>query len=226
VEQHINVELLNFTRALREVRSGRSLVRAALHQALEEHVQIGGDVLDLGGGKNASYRRLLRGTPVRIVSIDSGDRMGADLAFDLERVPVPLEDASYDTILAFNLLEHIYHYRELLREIYRLLRPGGQLALFVPFLVGYHPDPRDCFRYTDETLVRLLSEVGFTNVHVQGYGGQLSASVNLALGLIPSRALRVPLVAVALALERVFYSVARTQTPRRMPLGYLATARR
>lgn len=202
------------------------MIRAALHQALDDHVEVAGDVLDLGGGENASYRDRLRGARLRVVSIDSGARMGASLAFDLEEVPLPLEEASFDTILAFNLLEHIYHHRELLGEMHRLLRPGGQVAVFVPFLIGYHPDPHDHFRYTDETLVRLLSDVGFSRVSVRGYGGRLAASVNLTLSVVPSRMLRVPLVIIALILDRLYYRVARSATPRDAPLAYLATARR
>ena len=226
VEPVISVELLDFRRTVREARGGGSLIRAALHQAIADHLEVVGDVLDLGGGENASYRSRLRGEPVRMVSIDAGPRMGATFALDLEEVPLPFEEASYDTILAFNLLEHIYHYRELLDEMHRLLRPGGQVAVFVPFLIGYHPDPRDHFRYTDETLARLLSDAGFTSISVQGYGGRLSASINLALGVVPSRILRVPLVAIALMLDGIYYRYARTATPRAAPLGYLATARR
>jgi SAM-dependent methyltransferase len=139
-------------------------------------------------------------------------------------VPLPLEECSYDTVLAFNLLEHIYHHRELLSETHRLLRPGGQVAVFVPFLIGYHPGPRDHFRYTDETLVELLSDAGFTRVRVQGYGGCLSASMNLAFSVVPSRIVRIPLTAIALMLDCLYYRVARSATPRSAPLGYLATA--
>ena len=54
MEPQISVEILDFRRALREVREGGSMIRAALHQALDDHVQIAGDVLDLGGGEVGS----------------------------------------------------------------------------------------------------------------------------------------------------------------------------
>lgn len=74
--------------------------------------------------------------------------------------------------------------------------------------------------------MRLLSDAGFTRIRVQGYGGRLSASMNLALGVVPSRTLRIPLVAIALMLDGLYYRVARSATPRGAPLGYLATAMR
>jgi SAM-dependent methyltransferase len=43
-------------------------------------------------------------------------------------------DASYDTVIMVNVLEHIEDDQSALNEIYRLLRPGGRLLLFVPAL--------------------------------------------------------------------------------------------
>jgi SAM-dependent methyltransferase len=42
-------------------------------------------------------------------------------------------DASFDFPLSFDVLEHVPEYRTALREFYRVLRPGGQLLLSVPF---------------------------------------------------------------------------------------------
>lgn len=43
------------------------------------------------------------------------------------------EDASKDTILCFDVLEHVPDYRSALREFYRVLDKGGQLVISVPF---------------------------------------------------------------------------------------------
>jgi len=215
------VGALNARAALRDVWRGRTLTRAALNEAVRRHVVVSGDVLDLGAGPEASYRPHLRGPATSIRTVDAA-APSADLRCDLEQVPLPLPAGSFETILAFNVLEHVFRYAELLAETFRLLRPGGRLYVWVPFLIGYHPDPRDHFRYTGETLLRLLDDVGFADTTVAGYGGRFASSVNLALGGIPTPPLRLVAAAGALAADRLYYRVARSSRPSGFPLGYLA----
>ena len=52
------------------------------------------------------------------------------LQFDLRRCPLP--DACVDAVTALNVLEHIDRDEEALRQIYRILRPGGIAHIEVP----------------------------------------------------------------------------------------------
>jgi SAM-dependent methyltransferase len=211
--------------ALVYVLRGKSLTRAALNHLVAERVVLAGDVLDMGAGSNPSYRPLLNGNARSLKTLDAAVPT-ADVQFDLERVPIDLPSGSFDTILAFNLLEHVYRHRELVHEIARLLRPGGRVFVWVPFLIEYHPDPHDHFRYTDETLLRLLDEAQFEDVTVNGYGGRFTASAALALGGVPTRAARLLVALYSLAFDRLYYHVARVSQPRHFPLGYLVVGRR
>jgi SAM-dependent methyltransferase len=59
----------------------------------------------------------------------------ADASFYLQQVNalrLPFADASFDKIICSEVLEHIEDYEQVLAEIYRLLKPGGQLAISVP----------------------------------------------------------------------------------------------
>ncbi len=47
----------------------------------------------------------------------------ADLHFDVQRIPLP--DASFDVLICNHLLEHVADDRLALRELHRILRPGG-----------------------------------------------------------------------------------------------------
>jgi len=53
-------------------------------------------------------------------------------------------DRSFEAVLCFDVLEHVPDYRKALHEFYRVLTPGGQLVLSVPF------------SFQQETLVRAV----------------------------------------------------------------------
>ena len=45
---------------------------------------------------------------------------------------LPIKDAAFDVVTAFDLIEHVPNDRALIREIWRILRPGGYLLATVP----------------------------------------------------------------------------------------------
>lgn len=54
----------------------------------------------------------------------------ADMHFDIQHIP--LEDSSVDVVICNHLLEHVADDRLAMREIYRVLRPGGWGIMLVP----------------------------------------------------------------------------------------------
>jgi len=195
-------------------------------QLLERYVRVEGRVLDLGSGPAPSYRTELRGTPHRYVSIDASTAHAPDAVVDLERDRLPFAEHSFETVLAFNLLEHVYAHDHTLAEARRVLCPRGMLFVWVPFLVGYHPDPDDFYRYSESSLRRKLSATGYEDARVVAVGGRFTASANLALGGIPGSAPKALVAAAAVLADRLYYRMARTSKPSAFPLGYLAAARR
>lgn len=69
----------------------------------------------------------------------------------------PVADTSYDTVLCSEVLEHLADPAAALREINRVLKPGGKLILSVPFLGRLHEEPHDYYRFTKHGLICLLS---------------------------------------------------------------------
>lgn len=51
---------------------------------------------------------------------------------DIDRAPLPFADASFDVVLFDAVLEHAYHPAHVLRELTRVLEPGGFLVLGTP----------------------------------------------------------------------------------------------
>lgn len=167
---------------------GKDLYRTLMNMECANY-NLRGKVLDLGSGINkASYHRFLKKSDdAEIISLDLGFNDNSNGSFiDLEKDKLPYEDNSIDTILAFNLLEHIYNYSFLISEVYRILKPGGQVIGAVPFLVGYHPDPRDFWRYTSESLDKIFKEHNYKDIKITVLGrGPMSAGYSQIEFMLP-----------------------------------------
>jgi len=79
-------------------------------------------------------------------------------------------------------------YSPVLKEIRRVLVPGGSLIFTTPFLWPVHDAPHDQYRYTPYALQRLLTEAGFTDTCIEALGGW-NASLAQMIGLWLRRAL-------------------------------------
>ena len=85
-----------------------------------------------------------------------------------------------------NVLEHVYNHKKFLGELNRILKQQGKLVGFVPFLIGFHADPGDFYRYTDTCLEKLLVETGFNQVKITLIGeGSLLCISDLMLFYFP-----------------------------------------
>ena len=112
---------------------------------------------------------------------------------------VPLPDASADTIVLSQVLEHLERPADALAECHRLLKPGGHLLLTTPFFWHLHEEPRDFYRYSPHGLRYLLSEAGFEVLEIVPYGGAwLTISVEIGYALKAWRGGRLDRALVAL----------------------------
>lgn len=73
---------------------------------------------------------------------------------------LPFEDASFDTVLSVEVLEHCPQPQQLVAEMARVLKPAGTLILSTPFSFRLHEEPHDYFRYTPHGLRELLAGAG------------------------------------------------------------------
>jgi SAM-dependent methyltransferase len=136
-----------------------------------------------------------------------------DLEWD--GVRIPLSDGAVDSAMATEVLEHSAAPAELLREVSRVLRPGGFLFLTVPFLWPLHDVPHDHFRYTPFSLRSLLEAAGFQRVEVEALGGW-DAALATMMGLwVQRRPLGDPWKGLLQRVVRVLYAwlIALDQPP-------------
>ena len=88
---------------------------------------------------------------------------------DLEK-ELSFKDQSFDSVIIFNVLEHVYNIHNAIKEIHRCLKKGGLIIGSTPFTHRIHNAPSDYNRYTEQFLNKIFHEKKFTNVSVEVYG--------------------------------------------------------
>lgn len=204
----------------------RSPWRTLLYEELEG-VSLSGNVLDLAGPPDAEYHKRIKGDfKMKVNNLD--EVVKADYRFDLEHM-FPIKDATYDGVLCINVLEHIYNYRNVLKESHRVLVRGGTLVVGVPFLIRVHPSPKDYWRYTKETLENIAKDAGFEEVEVHTIGrGVFTAAYSLEHSLVKVGLIQRLLIALA-HMEDFVVSKTRAKkhfSKENYPLGYLMIAKK
>jgi SAM-dependent methyltransferase len=146
-------------------------------------------VMDLGCGAGDSVDLFRALDPeVDWVGVDIEDspevsgRTRADaefVTFDGQRLP--FEDASFDLVYCKQVLEHVEHPHELLREVARVLRPGGSFAGSTSQLEAFHS--RSIFNWTPYGFTVTAEEAGLEVVELRPVIDGLTLVVWRAVGL-------------------------------------------
>ena len=152
--------------------SGRAFIRAML-----ESVRAGDLFLDAGCGEAKLRKRLPDG--VTYVGLDgyagaqnneyANWMMRPDVVADVHHLP--FRDETFATVALIHVLEHVREPLQVLAEIARVLKPGGQLFLDVPFLHEIHHAPHDISRPTTYGLRFMTEKVGLEVVEIRPSGG-------------------------------------------------------
>lgn len=169
-----------------------------------------GELLDFGSG-GQPYRALFETKVTRYIAADV--QPTANLPLDIVLTPgkpVPMADASIDTVLSSQTLEHVPEPSFYLRECYRVLKPGGALILTAPMQWRHHEVPYDYYRFTRYGLEHLLRQAGFTTIDITPCGGVVALLGQIALSALSERGKPAPFIRrlvnrCALWLDRRFY---------------------
>jgi SAM-dependent methyltransferase len=130
----------------------------------------GGRVLDLGGNKTLKRGRFDLGQynfPVCYANLSVAKRpdVQADAAL------LPFKNKVFEAVICAELLEHLPKPWQVLKEVHRVLKPGGALLISAPFLIPIHGDPDDFGRYTDSYWRTTLDSLGFQQIAIEFQGG-------------------------------------------------------
>lgn len=72
-----------------------------------------------------------------------------------------IASSAIDTVLLLDVLEHLPRPDRCMKEIYRVIRPGGKLVVQIPFLYPIHDKPLDYQRWTKYGFLKIAEEHGY-----------------------------------------------------------------
>jgi SAM-dependent methyltransferase len=195
---------------------------AAYLEVLKGHVH--GDLLDLGAG-TLPYYGVYRDFVTSVTASDwqnSHHETGhIDVISDLNE-GIPFKSDAFDTVLLADVLEHTHEPQNVFNESSRVLRRGGKLLLFVPFMYGIHEEPFDYYRYTSHELERLSQEAGLRVIDIKPFGGGPDVIIDTAQKLIGDREMMQEVFAnIFAAVNRSgVLNGLRQKHANKIPLGY------
>jgi SAM-dependent methyltransferase len=154
-------------------RARRSIIEVLLRQAV---TGTSNRVLDVGAGTGATSLALRRfGTVLGIDLSPEAMQIARDRGLAVARMDatnLALPDASFDVVVALDVLEHLDDDVACVRELVRVLRPGGVLLVTVPaynWLWSSHDVAnRHLRRYRRHSLRRVLQQ-GDLDIEVCSY---------------------------------------------------------
>tara|TARA_Y100000741_G_scaffold24166_1_gene17452 strand:+ start:59 stop:748 length:690 start_codon:yes stop_codon:yes gene_type:complete len=174
------------------------------HNIFLRNIETNGATIDLGSGKHSSYLNYIKNKHNKIYFADKTYSNDENLInIDLEK-QLNIPNEKFDTVLLFNVLEHINNYKNLLFEISRITKKNGNIEIFVPFMHRYHEDPVDIMRPTHKYLEKILLETGLKieNIVVIG-AGPLSVVSEIILKYFKFSLIKIPIFFVLILMDKI-----------------------
>jgi len=117
-------------------------------------------ILDVGSlDVNGTYKDIFQKPNWRYSGLDLAEGKNVDIvsrsAYDFD-----LPDNVFDVVVSGNCLEHVEAPWLWIDEVEKAVKPGGLICIIVPFYVGPHRYPLDCWRILPDGMRYLLKKSG------------------------------------------------------------------
>jgi len=154
----------------RKNRLVNDILERELRRAASVHAR--GRLIDIGCG-DKPYLKLMAPWVTEHVGVDHADTQHSMARVDLvgTAYDLPVENASFETALCTEVLEHLEEPEAALRECFRVLVDGGVAIYSVPLFWQLHEEPRDFYRFTKYGLEYLFKKVGFELIEIRPLSG-------------------------------------------------------
>lgn len=141
-----------------------------------ESLPAGTLVLDAGAGDQAN-RKYFRHCSYESADFEMVDKRYGESTYVCDLASIPVEDAKYDAVVFTQVMEHLPDPRNVVAELFRVLKPGGKLFYSAPLFFHEHEQPYDFMRYTQFGVRSIFERAGFNVPKVEwmeGYLGTVS----------------------------------------------------
>ena len=207
---------------LKETRRGKTIARILFNLKIAERVKnLNGIVVDLGSGLNPSHERFWQIKPEKFIRVDIDKEAKPDVVADLNK-SLPFSNNFADAILLFNVIYILEDPGAVLKEIHRILKPGGKLFFTSPLIFNEAKEPSDYWRFTSGALDKLLKESGFEKHLIQPVGERFSAAVYLISPFLFFWPIKFVFYCLALIFDKLIPKKLKSKQP--SPIGYFVEA--
>ena len=140
-----------------------------------------GDVLDVGGGRFyltakakkipfASWTNLENDRYSKIETKDKEYRFVSG-----DGCKMKFKDKSFDTVLNIQVLEHVFEPIKMVKEVSRVLRPGGYAIFLIPQTSALHIAPYHYYNFTKYWILKATKQADLRIVQLKPIGGRFSS---------------------------------------------------
>jgi SAM-dependent methyltransferase len=183
----LSIKLVRWTGKSEETIHPKHIISNPEHYWYLSYLNLGDRVLDVGCGngmhtlKAAQYCREITGVDYSTDSLNLAVRVAESMMrknvffqkVNLETDPLPFADSLFDKVLFLDVFEHLAARETVLKEIKRVLKPGGLLLLTAPNRetswkrlqrkvgISSYADPDHKIEYSKPGLIEELSVAGF-----------------------------------------------------------------
>ena len=140
------------------------IVRKDLYQNIKSlAIHIDGKILDVGCGSKPYQDLFINKSTYVGLEYESSvlNEKKVKVEYTYQGDQFPFNNHHFDSVVCFQVLEHVFNAETFVREIHRVVKSNGKVLLTVPFVWDEHEQPYDFGRYSSYGLKALFERNGF-----------------------------------------------------------------
>ncbi len=133
----------------------RESLYVLLEDAINNYVTNKDNIKIINIGAGGEISNFLKKKGLNVLEIDIDPKRKPDIVLDIQDMYL-IPTNSVDVVFCLEVLEHVKNPFKAVKEIERILKPGGILIGSTPFVFPIHEEPHDFFRYTKFGILNLF----------------------------------------------------------------------